>query len=73
MMDATVPWMVWAGAIELHYTDTKGTRGRKAKPIATMLRTYLLAAVWFSLLDEARGRDLRLASDAPVHGLGLRH
>ncbi len=52
MMDATIPWAVWVGLIEPHYyTDSKGKRGRKAKPIATMLRMYLLQ-VWFSLSDE---------------------
>ncbi len=52
MMDATIPWAVWVGLIEPHYyTDAKGKPGRKAKPIATMLRMYLLQ-VWFSLSDE---------------------
>ena len=52
MMDDTIPWAVWVGLIEQHYyTDTPGKRGRKAKPIETMLRMYLLQ-VWFSLSDE---------------------
>jgi IS5 family transposase len=52
MMDAAIPWEVWVGLIEPHYyTDAKGKPGRKAKPIATMLRMYLLQ-VWFSLSDE---------------------
>ena len=34
-----------------YYADRPGKRGRKAKPIATMLRMYLLQ-VWFSLSDE---------------------
>ena len=52
MMDATIPWAVWVGLIEQHYyTDAAGKRGRKAKPIETMLRMYLLQ-VWFSLSDE---------------------
>jgi len=51
-MDATIPWTVWVGLIEPHYyADRPGKRGRKAKPIATMLRMYLLQ-VWFSLSDE---------------------
>lgn len=51
-MDATIPWQVWVGLIEPHYyADRPGKRGRKAKPIATMLRMYLLQ-VWFSLSDE---------------------
>ena len=51
-MDATVPWTVWVGVIEPHYyADRPGKRGRKAKPIETMLRMYLLQ-VWFSLSDE---------------------
>jgi len=52
MMDATIPWQVWVGVIEPHYyTDRAGKRGRKAKPVETMLRMYLLQA-WFSLSDE---------------------
>lgn len=51
-MDATIPWKVWVGLIEPHYyADRPGKRGRKAKPIETMLRMYLLQ-VWFSLSDE---------------------
>jgi IS5 family transposase len=38
--------------IEPHYyADGPGKRGRKAKPVETMLRMYLLQ-VWFSLSDE---------------------
>lgn len=51
-MDATIPWRVWVGLIGPHYyADRPGKRGRKAKPIETMLRMYLLQA-WFSLSDE---------------------
>lgn len=51
-MNATIPWVTWVGLIEPHYfVDTPGKRGRKAKPIETMLRMYLLQ-VWFSLSDE---------------------
>jgi IS5 family transposase len=51
-MDVTIPWTVWVGLIEPHYyADRPGKRGRKAKPIETMLRMYLLQ-VWFSLSDE---------------------
>ena len=51
-MDATIPWLVWVGLIEPHYyADRPGKRGRKAKPVETMLRMYLLQA-WFSLSDE---------------------
>ena len=51
-MDTTIPWGVWVGLIEPHYYAAgPGKRGRKAKPIATMLRMYLLQ-VWFSLSDE---------------------
>jgi IS5 family transposase len=40
------------GLIEPHYyAERPGKRGRKAKPIETMLRMYLLQ-VWFSLSDE---------------------
>jgi IS5 family transposase len=51
-MDAAIPWSVWVGLIEPHYySDRPGKRGRKAKPVETMLRMYLLQ-VWFSLSDE---------------------
>ena len=51
-MDATIPWAAWVRVIEPHYSaDTPGKRGRKAKPVETMLRMYLLL-VWFSLSDE---------------------
>ena len=51
-MEATIPWATWVGLIEPHYyADRPGKRGRKAKPVETMLRMYLLQA-WFSLSDE---------------------
>jgi IS5 family transposase len=51
-MDATIPWATWVALIEPHYySSTAGKRGRKAKPLETMLRMYLLQ-VWFSLSDE---------------------
>jgi IS5 family transposase len=51
-MNATIPWTAWVGLIEPHYyPDRPGKKGRKAKPIETMLRMYLLQ-VWFSLSDE---------------------
>jgi len=51
-MEATIPWSSWVGVIEPHYyADRPGKAGRKAKPIETMLRMYLLQ-VWFSLSDE---------------------
>ncbi len=49
MMDATIPWAAWIALIEPHYYT--GKKGRKPKPIETMLRMYLLQ-VWFSLSDE---------------------
>ena len=48
-MDATIPWDRWTALIEPHYY--KGAKGRKPKPLETMLRMYLLQ-VWFSLSDE---------------------
>jgi IS5 family transposase len=48
-MDVTVPWATWVGLIEPFYYS--GHKGRKPKPIETMLRMYLLQ-VWFSLSDE---------------------
>lgn len=52
LMDATIPWSAWVESIAPHYyADRPGKRGRKAKPVETMLRMYLLQ-VWFSLSDE---------------------
>lgn len=52
VMDATVPWAAWVEVVAAHYyADRPGKRGRKAKPVQTMLRMYLLQ-VWFSLSDE---------------------
>lgn len=51
-MDATIPWATWVGLIEPHYYSAgPGKKGRRAKPIETMLRMYLLQ-VWFCLSDE---------------------
>ncbi|MGH3500436.1 MAG: IS5 family transposase [Nocardioidaceae bacterium] len=51
-MNDTVPWARWVGLVEPHYyRERPGKRGRKAKPIETMLRMYLLQ-VWFNLSDE---------------------
>ncbi len=49
MMDQTVPWARWVSLIEPFYYS--GKKGRKPKPVETMLRMYLLQA-WFSLSDE---------------------
>jgi IS5 family transposase len=48
-MDATIPWASWVGLIAPFYYS--GKKGRKPKPVETMLRMYLLQ-VWFSLSDE---------------------
>ncbi len=48
-MDSTVPWARWVALIEPFYYS--GRKGRKPKPLETMLRMYLLQA-WFSLSDE---------------------
>jgi IS5 family transposase len=51
-MDATIPWNRWVAVIEpFYYQQAPGKKGRKAKPVETMLRMYLLQA-WFSLSDE---------------------
>lgn len=51
-MDAAIPWAVWTGLIAPHYyAERAGKKGRKPKPIETMLRMYLLQ-VWFNLSDE---------------------
>jgi IS5 family transposase len=48
-LDSTIPWARWVGLIEPFYYC--GKKGRKPKPVETMLRMYLLQ-VWFSLSDE---------------------
>lgn len=48
-MNATIPWGEWVAVIAPFYYD--GKKGRKPKPVETMLRMYLLQA-WFSLSDE---------------------
>ena len=48
-MDAVVPWADWVALIEPHYYRNR--RGRRAVPLETMLRMYLLQ-VWFHLSDE---------------------
>lgn len=48
-MGTTIPWTRWVAVIEPHYYD--GKKGRKPKPVETMLAMYLLQA-WFSLSDE---------------------
>lgn len=41
-MDATIPWGRWVALVEpYYYSDAAGKRGRKAKPLETMLRMYL--------------------------------
>ena len=51
-MDSTIPWGVWVGLIQpYYYGQEPGKKGRKPKPIETMLRMYLLQ-VWFSLSDQ---------------------
>ena len=52
-MDAVIPWEQWVGLIKpFYYADKRdGKKGRKPKPLETMLRMYLLQ-VWFSLSDE---------------------
>ena len=47
-MNATIPWARWVELIEPFYYS--GNKGRKPKPLQTMLRMYLLQA-WFSLSD----------------------
>lgn len=51
LMDATIPWDRWVAVIEPFYYQPRKGRGRKPKPLAMMLRMYLLQ-VWFSLSDE---------------------
>lgn len=42
-MDAVIRWTEWVALIEpFAYCDAPGNRGRKAKPVETMLRMYLL-------------------------------
>lgn len=51
LMDATIPWDRWVAVIEPFYYQPRAGRGRRPKPLVTMLRMYLLQ-VWFSLSDE---------------------
>lgn len=48
-MDTTTPWKQWVALTQPFYYA--GEKGRKPKPLETMLRMYLLQA-WFSLSDE---------------------
>lgn len=48
-MDDSIPWARWVELIEPFYYS--GRKGRRPKPLETMLRMYLLQ-VWFSLSDE---------------------
>ena len=51
-MDVTIPWASWVAVVEpFYYCSVPGKKGRKPKPLETMLRMYLLQA-WFSLSDE---------------------
>ncbi len=51
-MWATIPWAQWVALIGPHYyASSPGIKGRKAKPVQTLLRMSLLP-VWFSLSDE---------------------
>ncbi|MEO7069777.1 MAG: IS5 family transposase, partial [Nostocoides sp.] len=51
-MNTTIPWATWVALIDpVYFVDGPGKKGRKARPVETMLRTYLLQ-VWFSLSDE---------------------
>ncbi len=44
-MDSVIPWARWVALIEPHYyADRPGKKGRKPKPVETMLRMYLLQA-----------------------------
>ena len=49
-MDEIIPWDEVIGLIEPYYY--KNIRGRKALPIETMFRMYLLQ-IWYNLADEA--------------------
>lgn len=51
-MNAAIPWAGWVALVKpFYFQDGPGKKGRKAKPVETMLRMYLLQ-VWFSLSDE---------------------
>ncbi len=49
LMDQTIPWQRWVELIEPFYYD--GKKGRKPKPLETMLRMYLLQ-ICVTLSDE---------------------
>jgi IS5 family transposase len=42
-MNAAIPWAGWVALIKpFYFQDGPGKKGRKAKPVETMLRMYLL-------------------------------
>ena len=52
-MDGLVPWAEWCALVAPHWHPTRpGKRGRKAVPVETMLRVYLLQC-WYNLSDVA--------------------
>lgn len=52
-MDSLVPWAEWCGLIAPFWHPARpGKRGRKAVPVETMLRLYLLQC-WYNLSDVA--------------------
>ena len=52
LMDGVLPWAQWLEVIRpFYYVEEPGRRGRKPKPLETMLRMYLLQ-LWFGLSDE---------------------
>ena len=51
-MEATIPWQVWIDLIEpYYYLDRPGKTGRKAKPLAMMLRNGLPLAEALALAE----------------------
>lgn len=58
-MDARILWATWVGLIEPHYySDRPGKTGRKAKPVATMLRKGALK----TMSDHDRAIESRKAA-----------
>jgi len=65
-MAAAVPWSVLEAVIAPHYPKEGPQGGRRAFPIAVMLRIYCLPQ-WYNLSDPgARGSAVRYPVDARV-------
>jgi hypothetical protein len=63
-MAATVPWSVLEAVIAPHYPQQGPQGGRRAFPIAVMLRIYCLQQ-WYNLLIRAPRKRSTISSRCP--------